>query len=76
MKKTIVIFISQCSRATVHVELAYAADEDLATALEEINGYTVLFKDEKGLKACKTDKFEVLKAEVSGLLKKGWVWNE
>jgi flagellar motor switch protein FliM len=76
MEKKIVTFISQCSRATVHVEVISAAQEDRTQVIEEINGYTILSMNAKSIRACKTDKFEVMKAEVSELVKKGWVWED
>jgi hypothetical protein len=76
MKKKIVAFISQCANAELHVEVADLALEDRKKILEELEGYTILSEDAKTIKAYKAGKFEVLKAELNELMKKGWVWSD
>lgn len=76
MKKKIVSFLSSCARAELHVEVAYFAEEDRTKVLEELEGYTIITMNAQGLKAYKTDKFEILKAELTRLLAKGWVWSD
>jgi hypothetical protein len=71
MKKKIVSFISQCANAELHVEVVDLALEGRTKILEELEGYTIIFEDAKSIKACKADKFEVLKAELTELMKKG-----
>jgi hypothetical protein len=77
MKKNIVAFIPLCAPlAELHVEVLNIAQEDRTKILEELEGYTIISEDAKAIKACKTDKFEVLKADLSELQKKGWVWSD
>lgn len=76
MKKKIVSFISQCANAELHLEVVDLAREGRTKILEELEGYTIISEDAKSIKACKADKFEVLKAEVTELMKKGWVWSD
>jgi hypothetical protein len=76
MKKRIIAFIPLCTPlAEVHVEAQNLAPEDLTKILEELEGYTIIYSDAKTIKACKADKFDVLKMEISELLRKGWVWS-
>ena len=76
MKKKIVSFVSSCARAELHVEVADLTDEDRTKVLEELEGYTTISMHAQTLTAYKTDKFEILKAELTGLLAKGWVWSD
>ncbi len=76
MKKRIEAFISQCANAELYLEVAELAKGDRTTILEELEGYTIISEDAHSIRAYRTDKFEVLKAELNELLKKGWVWGE
>ncbi|MBE0516875.1 MAG: hypothetical protein IBX41_05725 [Methanophagales archaeon] len=76
MKKKIVSFIPQCALAELDLEVVDLAEEDRTKILGELEGYTIISVDAKTIKACKRDRFEVLKAELSDLLKKGWVWGD
>ena len=76
MKKRIISFIPLCTPlAGVHVGAQDLAPEEFTTILEELEGYTIISSDATTLTAYKSDKFDILKAELSELLRKGWVWN-
>jgi hypothetical protein len=74
MEKRILLFRQQCAIAQLFLEAVDVTQEDRRTVLEELQGYTILPSDAQTISAYKTDKFEVLKEEVSALLKNGWVW--
>lgn len=74
MKKRILLFRQQCAIAQVFLEAVDLAQEDRTKILEELKGYTIMPSDAKTISAYKTDRFEVLKEELSELMKKGWAW--
>ena len=76
MEKKIIAFIPQCALAELDLEVVDLAEEDRTKILEELEGYTIISMDAKTIKACKRDRFEVLKAELRKLLKKGWTWGD
>ena len=76
LKKKIVSFLCSCARAELHVEVVDLADEDRTKVLEELEGYTIISMRAQTLTAYKTDKSELLKAELTELLAKGWVWSD
>lgn len=77
MKKRIIAFIPLCTPlAELHVEAEDLAPEEFTKTLEELEGYTIISSDVKTIKACKSDKFDVLKAELTELVAKGWVWSD
>lgn len=77
MNKKVVAFIPQCTPlAELHVEVEGLHAEDRALILEELAGFTIIAEDAKTLKACKSAKFDLLKEELNGLMKKGWKWRE
>jgi len=74
MKKNILVLRQQCAVAQLFVEAVDIAQEDRTRILEELRGYTIISQDAKTIWAYKTDRFDVLKDELSELMKKGWVW--
>jgi hypothetical protein len=66
MKKRIIAFIPLCTPlAELHVEAEDLAPEEFTTTLEELEGYTIISSDATRIKACKSAKFEALKAELT-----------
>ena len=76
MKKKIVSFIPQCAIAELDLEVVDLVEEDRTKILEELEGYTIISMNAKTIRAYKRDKFDVLKAELSKLMKKGWAWGD
>lgn len=76
MKKCIVSFIPQCAIAELDLEVVDLAEGDRTKILEELEGYTIISINAKTIKAYKRDRFDVLRAELSELLKKGWMWSD
>jgi hypothetical protein len=77
MTKNILAFISTCAPlAELHVEVVDIAQEDRIKILAELEGFTIISEDAQTIKAYKTGKFEILKAELNELLNKGWVWSD
>ncbi|MDI6885227.1 MAG: hypothetical protein QMD22_02555 [archaeon] len=76
MKKKIVSFIPQCALAELDLEVIDLAEKDRTKIFEELEGYTIISLNAKSIRAYKRDKFDVLKAELSKLMKKGWAWGD
>ena len=76
MKKKIVSFIPQCAIAELDLEVVDLVEGDRTKILEELEGYTIISMNAKTIRAYKRDKFDVLKAELSKLMKKGWAWGD
>jgi hypothetical protein len=76
MKKKIVLFTSQCAIAELDLEVVDLAEGDRTKILEELEGYTIISMSAKTIRAYKRERFEVLRAELSKLMKKGWAWSE
>jgi hypothetical protein len=77
MEKRIVAFIPQCALAELDLEVVDLVEgDDRTKILEELEGYTIISMNAKSIRAYKRDKFEVLKAEQSNLMRKGWAWRE
>ena len=77
MKKKIIAFIPACAPlAELHVEVVDIAQEGRTKILAELEGFTIIAENAQTIKAYKTGKFEILKAELNELLKKGWVWSD
>jgi hypothetical protein len=76
MKKKIVLFTSQCAIAELDLEVVDLAEGDRTKILEELEGYTIISMNAKTIRAYKRERFEVLRAELSKLMKKGWAWSD
>ncbi|MDI6811130.1 MAG: hypothetical protein QMD80_05580 [archaeon] len=76
MKKKIVSFIPQCALAELDLEVIDLVEGDRTKIFEELEGYTIISMNAKSIRAYKRDKFDVLKAELSKLMKKGWAWGD
>lgn len=76
MKKKIVSFIPQCAIAELDLEVVDLVEGDRTKILEELEGYTIISMNAKTIRAYKRDRFDVLKAELSKLMKKGWAWGD
>ena len=62
--------------AELHVEVVNLAQEDRTKIWNELEGFTIISADSRILRAYKTGRFEVLKDDLSELLRTGWVMDE
>ena len=77
MKKKIIAFIPTCAPlAELHIEVLDLAQEDRTQILAELEGFTIIAENAQTIKAYKTGKFDLLKADLNELLKEGWVWSD
>ncbi len=77
MKKKIIAFIPACAPfAELHVEVLDLVQVDRTEILAELEGFTIIAENAETIKAYKTSKFDLLKADLNELLKKGWVWSD
>lgn len=62
--------------AELHVEVVDIAQEDRTKLQNELEGFTIISEGSRILRAYKTGRFEVLKDDLSELLRNGWVMDE
>jgi hypothetical protein len=73
MKKIKALILLCTPFAELHVEVVDLAKEDRERILTELEGFTIISEDSRMMRAYKSGRFDVLKDDLSALLKKGWV---